>query len=251
MNNMSELPEIVILRPTEQATLDMMVCQQLNWQPILMSPMQLSAQNHAIAKLPERFKQADVIFWVSPSAVDFAKVHLAAMPKQVIQVAVGRATAQRLNDLGIKKVCFPMQQSDSEAVFELPLWQKMLQQIPLPKLLIIRGVGGREWLAQSLRAIGWQVDYAEIYTRTPLALVWSVLESSLLRGTLRAVYVTTVATAVMWCEQMPIIWQNELCQLVYLCSHPKVAQVFKQYGMKYVKVGDLTSGLPTIYTEGV
>lgn len=73
---------------------------------------------------------------------------------------VGPTTVEVLHDGGIYPE-MPAQRFDSEGVLELP----SLQNISNEKILIWRGVGGRETLASVLRERGAQVDYAELYER--------------------------------------------------------------------------------------
>ena len=77
--------------------------------------------------------------------------------------AVGAGTAQVLNALG-QPADFPSGGDDSEALLRLPA---LLQRLdcPSPRVLILRGEGGREWLAEQLRARGAEVDYLQLYRR--------------------------------------------------------------------------------------
>ncbi len=59
---------------------------------------------------------------------------------------------------------YPAEGDDSEALLELPALQEALAQ-PEPRVLILRGEGGRELLAERLRAQGASVDYLELYRR--------------------------------------------------------------------------------------
>ncbi|GAA6144917.1 uroporphyrinogen-III synthase [Thalassolituus maritimus] len=74
--------------------------------------------------------------------------------------AVGPTTAESLRQAGLP-VEMPVDQFDSEGVLALP----SLQAVDDEKILIWRGVGGRETLANILRERGAQVDYAELYER--------------------------------------------------------------------------------------
>ncbi|MCY1494078.1 Uroporphyrinogen-III synthase [compost metagenome] len=76
---------------------------------------------------------------------------------------VGGATAAILEDYGLN-VHYPAQGDDSEALLGLPALQQALQAHN-PRVLIMRGEGGRELLADSLRSQGVQVDYLELYRR--------------------------------------------------------------------------------------
>jgi uroporphyrinogen-III synthase len=77
--------------------------------------------------------------------------------------SVGAATAQILADHGLE-VFFPEQGDDSEALLELPQLRKAIAR-PDPRVLIVRGQGGRELLAERLRGQGASVDYLELYRR--------------------------------------------------------------------------------------
>nr|WP_232244782.1 uroporphyrinogen-III synthase [Pseudomonas citronellolis] len=77
--------------------------------------------------------------------------------------AVGAATAAILDDYGLR-VHHPENGDDSEALLALPALARALQ-VPGPRALILRGEGGREFLAERLRGQGVAVDYLELYRR--------------------------------------------------------------------------------------
>lgn len=77
--------------------------------------------------------------------------------------AVGAATASILQAHGLH-VCAPEQGDDSEALWQLPSLAAALAT-PGAKVLIVRGEGGREWLAERLAEQGAQVEYLELYRR--------------------------------------------------------------------------------------
>jgi uroporphyrinogen-III synthase len=77
--------------------------------------------------------------------------------------AVGAATAQILDDYGLR-VFYPEQGDDSEALVALPQLQAAISGYD-PKVLIMRGEDGREWLAERLREQGVAVDYLPLYRR--------------------------------------------------------------------------------------
>lgn len=76
---------------------------------------------------------------------------------------VGAATAAILEDYGLD-VHYPSEGDDSEALLQLPALGRALQAHD-PKVLIMRGEGGREFLAECLRGQGAAVDYLELYRR--------------------------------------------------------------------------------------
>ena len=77
--------------------------------------------------------------------------------------SVGAATAQILKDNGLD-VDFPVDGDDSEALLELASLREAIAR-PDPRVLIMRGEGGREWLAERLRELGASVEYLELYRR--------------------------------------------------------------------------------------
>ncbi|MFJ4118642.1 uroporphyrinogen-III synthase [Pseudomonas psychrophila] len=77
--------------------------------------------------------------------------------------SVGAATAQILADYGLD-VSYPQCGDDSEALLAMPEFESAVGR-DQPKVLILRGEGGREMLADRLRSLGAQVDYLELYRR--------------------------------------------------------------------------------------
>lgn len=106
----------------------------------------------------------DLVFYVSTNA---ARIGLEAInqwwpqyPAHIRNFAVGPGTAAVLEQQGLR-VSYPEQRMTSEAMLALP----QLQHINGNKALIVRGVGGREIIAEGLLARGALVDYAELYDR--------------------------------------------------------------------------------------
>ncbi|MCW8274539.1 uroporphyrinogen-III synthase [Pseudomonas sp. PCH199] len=77
--------------------------------------------------------------------------------------SVGAATAQILEDHGLD-VSFPQEGDDSEALLELANLREAIAR-PDQRVLILRGEGGRELLAERLRERGASVEYLELYRR--------------------------------------------------------------------------------------
>ncbi|KMT53493.1 uroporphyrinogen-III synthase [Pseudomonas fildesensis] len=77
--------------------------------------------------------------------------------------SVGAATAQVLADHGLD-VHYPSTGDDSEALLALPALREAIAR-PGARVLILRGEGGRELLAERLREQGASVDYLELYRR--------------------------------------------------------------------------------------
>ena len=115
-----------------------------------------------------------LVFFVSPNAAEqfFAQRPAgAAWPASVLAGSPGPGTTRVLAGLGVPvaqtiEPAEDARQFDSEAVWERlrPLeWQGA-------NVLIVRGDGGRDWLAQTLREAGAQVGYVMAYRRLPPVL---------------------------------------------------------------------------------
>lgn len=96
--------------------------------------------------------------------------------------AIGEATAAALTQRHIV-VARQAAAMNSESL----LASAELQHLPNEKILIIRGVGGREHLAQQLQGRGARVDYAECYQRLAPTMSDGELQALLVKQQLDAV----------------------------------------------------------------
>lgn len=74
---------------------------------------------------------------------------------------IGKSTAAALQALGLNADACPEHQFDSEGLLDLPV----MQRVAGLRVVIFRGNGGRETLANTLRSRDAQVDYVECYRR--------------------------------------------------------------------------------------
>jgi uroporphyrinogen-III synthase len=107
-----------------------------------------------------RLAQFDAAIFVSPTAARRAAPLLPAWPRGIAAFAVGGGTRAELTRAGISARA-PDAGADSEALLELPL----LREVAGRRFLIVCGEGGRELLAETLRARGATVERAELYRR--------------------------------------------------------------------------------------
>lgn len=104
------------------------------------------------------------VIFTSVNAVNFAlKANSGkiAHTKSVRFAAVGQATAQAMKMAGLPVDLVPDKGYNSEALLAMP----QLQQVERQHFLIVRGEGGREQLATTLRSRGAEVSYLEVYKR--------------------------------------------------------------------------------------
>lgn len=77
--------------------------------------------------------------------------------------SVGAGTGAVLADYGLD-AHWPAEGDDSEALIALPTLEAALA-VPTPRVLILRGEDGREWLSERLRERGVHVDALSLYRR--------------------------------------------------------------------------------------
>lgn len=132
----------------------------------------------------------DLVVFVSANAVEHGCALLPAgapLPPTVTLAAVGLGTARALQARGYARVVLPEDRYDSEGLLERPEFTAVAGR----RVLIVRGRGGRELLAESLRDRGATVEYAECYERLPPATPVEVLLGAWARGELHAVTITS------------------------------------------------------------
>lgn len=122
-------------------------------------------------------------------AVDLLRRLWPQTPAELRWFSVGAATALILADAGLQVSC-PSVGDDSEALLALPALVQALS-VPNPRVLIIRGEGGREFMADCLRGQGATVDYLPLYRRVQLDYPATALLAHLEGQQLNAVLVSS------------------------------------------------------------
>ena len=108
---------------------------------------------------------ADIVIFISPNAARFGMAAIRAagrLPATAEVFAVGPGTARVLQEQGVPKVITPPGQ-DSEALLALP----QLQDVSGKRVVIVRGVGGRALLSDTLVARGATVHFVEFFRWLP------------------------------------------------------------------------------------
>ncbi len=154
------------------------------------------------------------------------------VPAEQPWFSVGAATAQILREHGLQAY-YPEQADDSEALLALPQLQLALTAASNPQVLILRGEGGRELLAERLRGQGVQVDYLPLYRRVlpdypPGALVERVQAERL-----NAMVVSSGQGFVHLRELAAEAWA-ELARLPLFVPSPRVAEMARAAGAQFV-----------------
>ncbi len=112
-----------------------------------------------------RLENFDIAIFISANAVTkglgWLDRHKIQWPAGIRVGAVGLSTASTLGKFGLIVDLVPDGKYDSEGLLSLPA----MQNISGKGVIIFRGRGGREHLANTLRKRGANVEYAEVYER--------------------------------------------------------------------------------------
>jgi uroporphyrinogen-III synthase len=184
---------VLVTRPEPQA---LGLCERiraLGGNPFLFPTLEIAdPEDLAPARaLVQRLDSFRLAIFVSPNAVAKAmplvRDYWPQLPVGLQVAAVGKGSAEALRRWGIAEVLCPAERGDSEALLALPA----LRQPAGAKVLIVRGQGGRELLAETLRAHGAEVDYAEVYRRVVPQADPQPLLQHWIRGEVQVVLVTS------------------------------------------------------------
>jgi uroporphyrinogen-III synthase len=185
--------------------------------------------------LIDRLGEFDLAVFVSPNAAARALGLIGArraLPTTLAVAAVGPGTAKELASLGIANVMAPGGRGDSEALLALP----QLSQPRGKRVIVFRGDGGRELLANELTARGALVEYATCYRRArpdldpaPLIAAWG-------RGELHAVTVTSSEGLRNLCEMVGSAGRARLAQTPLFVTHPRIGRTAGEEGLTAVIV---------------
>ncbi|BBH48625.1 uroporphyrinogen-III synthase [Pseudomonas sp. KU43P] len=200
--------------------------------PLLaIEPVELSeAQRQTLAVLADY--QARIV--VSKPAARLLLEHLAQgslpLPSKG-WFTVGEATAAVLHEAALQVSC-PAQGDDSEALLALPALREVVA-VAAPRVLIVRGVGGRELLAERLAEQGASVDYLELYRRSlpvyPVGTLLRRIEAERLNG-----LVVSSGQGLEHLLQLAAADWPQLAQLPLFVPSPRVAEQARAAGAQQV-----------------
>ena len=132
----------------------------------------------------------DWLIFTSKNAVDFARKafdgKMAGFHGPRI-AAVGAATAHAVRQAGWQVDCVPASEFNSEGL----LAEAPMHDVAGKRCAIVRGVGGREKLAETLRCRGAEVSYLEVYRRQRPSVDNGVVAEPLRQQQLAAATVTS------------------------------------------------------------
>lgn len=166
---------IAITRPIDQAKKLSTLISEAGGTPILFPLIEITplSDYSQFKTVIQDIAEYDWAIFISSNAVQngMPKFVKQGIPDTLKFAAIGPITAAELKDFGVKEVLTPASHAehgdeskirfDSESLLALPEMYKVVGK----KILLVRGVGGRDVLAETLRERGAQVIFAECYRR--------------------------------------------------------------------------------------
>lgn len=161
---------VLVTRPIEQQqtlreSIESRGGEVLSLPLIAIAPLQQMSEMQAVTQQIQNLDSYQTLIFVSTNAAKFGAElinnYWPQFPVGLNILAVGPATAKCLSGLLDADIIQADSGVTSEDLLELPL----LNDIKEKRIGIVRGQGGRELLAATLRARGAKVDYLETYRR--------------------------------------------------------------------------------------
>lgn len=176
---MSKMPlsglGIAITRPVDQAKKLSALITEAGGTPVLYPLIEITTLSDysQFEAVIQTIHQYDWAIFISSNAVQNGMPRLVniGIPAHLKFAAIGPVTASELRSFGVNQVLTPLShiqdgdesklRFDSESLLALP----EMQQVNGQKIMIFRGIGGRDVLAETLKTRGAQVTFAECYQR--------------------------------------------------------------------------------------
>ena len=157
---------VVVTRPAHQAEDLCRLIEEAGGHALRFPVMEIvdAGDGEAVDELLGRLDGFDIAVFISANAVDKAMSRIKArgpLPPGLRIAAIGKASARELRRFGVAVDILPAGRFDSEALLET----EAMGEVAGRRIVIFRGEGGRELLADTLRARGAEVEYAEVYRR--------------------------------------------------------------------------------------
>ncbi|MDD4863591.1 MAG: uroporphyrinogen-III synthase [Alishewanella agri] len=181
------------------------------YQPVITTQMvQLKAKDLRL------LKQADLLVFVSLSAVHALEQQLDPSELSAPLLAVGETTAAALTRWTGRSVLVPQDQR-SEGLLGLP----ELQDVAGLQVVVVRGNAGRELIKQTLSQRGALVRYVQSYSRIPLPLDGAMLCQQWQQQGVRCVVATSNEILQRIFDLVPVAEHSWLCQLGWILVSPR------------------------------
>lgn len=180
--------------------------------------------------------------FISANAVNLAwptvmAAYPGGWPHELVAAAIGPGTVRVLKSLGVAKIVAPAMHFDSEGLLAEAFFAEAVCRGE--RFALIRGEGGRDFLAQGLCQRGAQVDEATIYRRTLHPASLQQLEAWLNAAFQpRMLLISSSESLQRIMSEAPAELGMALRASAVLVPHPRIGEAARQLGFARVAVCD-------------
>lgn len=225
---------IAITRPADQAKKLSASISELGGVPFLFPLIAIAPLDDysTFEKKLDMLVDYDWAIFISSNAVRNAMPRLLArldsIPRSLKFAAIGPSTAAELAGFGVTDTLTPKSRFDSESLLSM----SEMRDVREKRLMIFRGVGGRELLGNTLASRGALVNYAECYQRINPQTSSNALKTMWHNKQLDAIVVTS-SEAMRHLLDLVGNEKVDWIKNVTLCvNHDRIAELPKQLGLK-------------------
>ena len=222
---------VLVTRPQDQAAALCRLIQQKSGKAFQLPLLTiLPTQHPQLAQ--QLFGQLATYSWlifISANAVYQGWPYIQAaggVPTDLRIATVGKATANAVAALGGHVALMPAQDFSSEGLLAMTEFQNVQGQ----HFLIVRGEGGKETLANVLRARGAKVDYAEVYRRERPTVDLSQLIDMQGKPSIDAIAISSAEALSYLAELIRDQLVNWLWELPLVVVHPRQVELARDLG---------------------
>ncbi len=238
-------------RPAHQAD-ELCALIELNgWNAIRFPTLEIAAiNNEKINRQLETLGQSDWLIFISANAVNFAlsanNGKIDCFKKSSI-AAVGKATEKALQAAGLTVDLLPDNQFNTEGL----LATNEMNQVKGKGCMIIRGLGGREMLANKLYERGAEVEYMEVYSREMPMADSVIMTAHLKQGTLHALTITSGEALKNLMMMVESGLRDKLLAVPLIVISNRLKELAEKSGFKTIAITEGTGDAAIIKTVGM
>lgn len=226
---------IVVTRPADQAKSLSATIEQHGGISILFPLIAVTplADYEQFAHSTSALDHADWAIFISSNAVHNGMPRLikqfGAIPKNLKFAAIGEQTALALRSYGVPQVLIPQLRFDSESLLALDA----MRDVAGNTIVIFRGVGGRDVLAETLKQRAATVIFAECYQRTNPQTDCAILAKLWQAHQCHAIVVTS-SEAMRHLLRMTHQGRDEWIRSIPICvNHARIAEEAAGLGLNF------------------
>ena len=220
--------KVLVTRPEHQAQPLSEALKSLGAEVVQFSTLKIVPveDQESIKNTLENVDLYDIAVFISANAVFNAAPYLISITEKTLIIAMGPATSRALIEAGFKRHYVPAKPYTTEALLEMPIFYDVNAQ----KILIIKGEGGRNLLANKLSERGAQVTQLSVYRRECPESDPEVLKSFWEGDDQRIIVVTSGESLRNLYELTPVDYRSQLFETPLMVVSPRVAEIAREIG---------------------